>query len=324
MQDRQHGRREDDHVGIASEGKGPVRVGDLARQVTVSGDSPSYATLREAPDERGRFFDEADDAGARRVAVLGARVARDLFGSGGVAATLGRPFRVGGIPFTVIGVLPERGTGLDAFSEDETIFVPLKTAKRRLFNVTHVQRVFLRIAPGSALDEVARAVWGLVRARHRRSVAAAAPESTDFRVRDQRRLIDMERGAADRLGAFQLVVAVALLAAGGGGVFSLQLLAVRERRSEIGTRRALGATRRSIFGQFVAEAAIVSTAGVAFGVALGLEVMRVLGAGVPGTGVPVSLVMPAVAGLLGSCLLAAAVAAARAARVPPAVALRAS
>jgi ABC-type antimicrobial peptide transport system permease subunit len=296
-------------VSAEYRGNLPVKVGNLARRVAISGDHPSYAALREAPLARGRFFDAADETGVRRVAVLGHAVAVDLFGSDDV---VGRSLRLGAVPFTAVGVLPERGTGLDAFAEDEAIFVPLATARRRLFNVDHVERIFVRAARGAGLEQVGYAITALLRERHPR-----AGREVDFRVQDQRRLVALQERTASQLRTFQLAVAAVLLAAGAGGVFGLVMLSVRERRAEIGIRRALGATRWEIFAHFLTEALVLSAAGSGGGAGLGLTVSAATD-----LRVPAALAGAAGCAYLTACLAAAAWPARHAAGLPAAEALR--
>lgn len=289
----------------------PVKAGDLARQTTISEIEPSYAALRDAPMQSGRFFSLDGENEGQRVAVLGARVARDLHG--GLDA-VGQPIRLRGIPFTVIGILPDRGTGLDAFDEDEVVFNSLKTARRRLFQVDYLQRLFIRAAPSANLVDVAASIVATLAARHR----GGDPAPPDFRVQDQRRLVALQQTAIDRLGTFQVEVTVALLVAGAAGVFALQLLSVRERTAEIGTRRALGATRGMIFGQFLLESCVVIVTGGVLGVGLGLGVGSVAVAAVAP-----ALALGAFLACLACGLLAAVEPARRASGVPPALALRA-
>ena len=288
----------------------PIKAGNLARQATVSGDQAAYGELRSAPIDRGRFFTVVDELAVQRVAVLGARLARDLFGTPDV---VGMPIRVGGVPFLVIGVLPERGTGVDAFDEDGVVFVPLRTARRRLFNVDYIHRIFVRVDEGTSLDDARAGIISMLAQRHPKR----AGDSVDFRVQDQRRLVTMREGAAARLRTFQVAIAVVLLVAGGSGVFALQLLATRERRAEIGTRRALGATRWEVFSQFVAEASMVAVVGTIVGVGVGY-----VGALVVDVPLRPALAILAGGASLVTCAAAAAAPAFRVARLPAAAALR--
>lgn len=286
-----------------------VKVGDLARQARVSGVEPVYREIRGGAVARGRFFDEFDDAQLRRVAVVGGRIAADLFPG---RDPVGETFRIRGVPFAVVGVLDERGSGLDPFNEDEVIFVPLRVAQRRIFQVDYVQRFFARVGE-DRLEEGAAAITALLAARHR----ASGPNPPVFRVQDQRRLVEVRDEGAARLRSFQREVSAILLLASSLGVFALQLLSIRERRAEIGTRRSLGATRADIFGQFLIEAAVLCVGGGGLGVLLATAGTRI--AGVPlSPGFTVAAFFAAV--LTG---IAAGAAPARSAAVlHPAVALR--
>lgn len=288
----------------------PVTVGGLARRAMVAGVEPSYAWLRGGEAPGGRWFTAREDRDESRVAVIGATLARDLFEG---RDPVGELIRVRGMPFVIIGELAPRGVGLDAFNEDEALFIPLRTLRRRLFPVTYVQRLFVLAKSRATLSEVEASIAGLLRRAH----PHRAGEPADVRVQDQRRLVTLEETTVGRLRQFQVVVSGALLALSTIGVLALQLLAVRERRAEIGTRRALGATRGMIFGQFFAEGAALTLAGTLAGAALGDGAAGV--AGLPLS--PVFLLLAA-AVLCAAGIVAAAEPARRAAGLLPAVALR--
>ena len=286
-----------------------VKVGNLARQARVSGVEPIYGEIRGGAVARGRFFDEFDDAQSRRVAVIGGRIATDLFpGRDPVGETL----RIRGVPFAVIGVLDERGSGLDPFNEDEAIFVPLRVAQRRIFQVDFVQRFFARVDE-ERIEDGAAAISSLLASRHRSS----GPNPPVFRVQDQRRLVEVRDEGAARLRAFQREVSLVLLVASALGVFALQLLSVRERRVEIGTRRSLGATRSDIFAQFLMEAAVVCLGGGLTGVSLGW-----IGTGIAGVPLSPGFTAAAFFAAVVAGVAAAAAPARSAAVLHPAVSLR--
>jgi len=286
-----------------------VKVGVLARQARVSGVDAIYGDIRGGPVRSGRFFDQFDDTQSRRVAVIGGRIAADLFPG---RDPVGESFRIRGVPFLVVGVLDERGSGLDPFNEDEVVFVPLRVAQRRIFQVDYVQRFFARTGT-DRLEESGQAIVELLRARHR----ATGNEPRDFRVQDQRRLVAIRAETITRLRAFQAQVAVVLLGACALGVFALQLFAVRERRAEIGTRRSLGATRGAIFSQFLIEAAVVTAGGAVLGLGLAALAARVAGAPLsPG------FALSAFFAALGAGVAAGAAPARAAAVLHPAEALR--
>jgi len=275
----------------------PVTAGSLARRVSVNGVDATYGTLRDAPLEGGRFFTVEEANAAERVAVIGFRVARDLYGD---RDPVGDVLRIRRIPFTVVGMLAERGTGLDAFNEDEVIFIPLTTATRRIYSVTYVARLYARVRDLS----VTVAIGDLFRRRH---------HFADVRIETQERLVSLRSTAAKRLRWFGITAASALLAAAAGGIAAWTALGVRARRAEIGVRRAVGATKPRIVVQILAEAALVCIPGALLGAGIGLV------AGPPG-----GAAMVAVAG--AACVLAGLAAASfpavRAARMPPGAAVR--
>jgi putative ABC transport system permease protein len=111
---------------------------------------------------------------------------------------VGETLRIRGVPFAVIGVLDERGSGLDPFNEDEAIFVPLRVAQRRIFQVDYVQRFFARVDE-ERIEDGAAAIRSLLASRYRSS----GPNPPVFRVQDQRRLVEVRDEGAARLRAFQ-------------------------------------------------------------------------------------------------------------------------
>lgn len=305
--------REVSHVDmVAAEFRSvvPVKTGDLSRQASISGMQPSYASLRQAPMKAGRFFDETDDAEGKRVAVIGGRLAIDLFPD---RDPIGATIRIRSVPFTIIGVFNQRGTGLDAFDEDEVVFIPLRTAMRRVFQADYVHRLFIRVDERASLDAVSADIEASLRARHH--TGEGSPD--DFRVQDQRRLVTLRETSMSRLRMFQAAVSITLLFTGALGILALQLMSVRERRAEIGTRRAIGATREMIFGHFLLEGAAVCVLGAAGGVVIAAMVARVAGLELDRSLTLVAFGVCCAAGVLASVAPAL-----RAAFIHPAVALR--
>ncbi|MEO7040673.1 MAG: ABC transporter permease [Gemmatimonadaceae bacterium] len=306
-------------LSYASEYRGtaPVKIGSLARQASVAGVDASYATLREAPMARGRFFSDAEALSALRVVVLGAQLAQDLDGN---VDPVGDKLWIRGIPFEIVGVLPQRGAGLDAFDEDGVAFIPLRTAQRRLFQVDYVQRVFIRVNESQTnLPEAANAIAMLLPERHHSLRTPSGVSVADFRVDTQLRLVDMRQTSASRLRAFEAGTAVLFLAVGAGGTFALQQLIVRERLTEVGVRRALGATRGSVFLQFLVESSVASVSGGA----VGISVARIA-ADVAHVDFPRDLALAVYGVCIFACVTAACVPVWRVVRLQPAEALGAS
>ncbi len=165
--------KEVDEAMPGVEGALRVKGGAAAMVTTVFGATPAFPRIRRFRVRAGRFFDAGDDAEARRVAVLGARVAERLFGDEPPAALLGRALRLRGIPFVIAGVLEAKGVSADGSDEDNLIVIPLRTALRRVFNVTYLNTVFVTVQDvrdggrRGRMDAAQAAIGALLRQRHR-------------------------------------------------------------------------------------------------------------------------------------------------------------
>jgi putative ABC transport system permease protein len=198
------------------------------------------------------------------VAVLGYRVAQDIFGSD---SPLGDRLFIDRNPFQIIGVMAERGQGLDAVSEDDQVYIPLQTAMHRVMNRDYYSGLLLEVNRLEAMDETAAWVETLLRARHHRR--ANLPD--DFQVRNQKTLIDTQIESSARLGFYVQTTGIGGLAVSGLGIMAISWIAVKGRIVEIGTRRALGARVEDVFLQILLEAAFLSLLGCALGLVLGWE-----------------------------------------------------
>ncbi|HVA64351.1 MAG TPA: ABC transporter permease [Terriglobales bacterium] len=239
-------------VAEVSSGSFLVKAGDLSKNgAAVVGVGADFFRLRHWAVASGQGFGAAELRRFARVALVGASVARELWGN---ASPVGQRLLINRVPFRVLGVLQERGQRLDAVNEDDQVYIPVTTAQQRLLNRSYYSAVFLQVAPASALARVQRQATAMLRQRHR--LLASLPD--DFQVQNQQSLIAAQQAAGERLA--QLV-----RAAGGGGLLAASLailglnwLAVGARAAEIGVRRALGATANDIFRQFFVEAAILA------------------------------------------------------------------
>jgi putative ABC transport system permease protein len=256
------------------EGSLRVKGGGAALVTTVLGATEAFPRIRRFRLSAGRFFDVEDEAEARRVAVLGARVAERLFGDEPAAALIGQEFRLRGIPFAIVGVLEAKGVLADGSDEDNTIVIPIRTALRRVFNVAYLNTVFVTVRaardvrdagrPGP-MDAAQAEIGALLRERHRRRGAAPAD---DFAIQDKTKLLASQREAVATLTLFTAGLSGLALLVGGTGILALMLLSVKERTGEIGLRLAVGARPRDILVQFLAEATALALGGWLAGVAV--------------------------------------------------------
>ncbi len=215
---------------------------------------------------RGAFFTQADQDAARPVAVLGATVARELFGPS-VADPLGSRVRIGVSEFQVIGVLGAKGHSAQG-DLDDVVLVPLSAGELRVFGQASVASILVQADEQSSIPTVIARTTAVLREQHR----LRASQPNDFRVGSYRQVVEAARRGGLALNAMLSAVAAVALLLGGFGVMNVTLVAVAERTREIGVRMAVGATPRDVLGQFVAEAAVLACLGGALGVAVGFPV----------------------------------------------------
>ena len=282
---------------------------------TMLGTTSTGLRIQGMVAQTGRVFDEVEERELRRVVVLGATVARNLFGS---ADPVGETILAGRIPLEVIGVMRRRGTDVGGSDLDNTIAVPLATAMRRVLNIPFIDAVFVQARSSGDLDQLEREVRDILAQRRSRSGLAS-----EYVVRNQAVLLRTERGATAALRGVTLGTGALSLVVGAVAILAVMLLSVRERVGEIALRRAVGARLADIRIQFILESAILAGAGGSAGVLIGLAV-----AGLAALLGPWDLVLPWSAAMLGfgfsiaMGLLVGVIPAVRAARLDPAIGLR--
>jgi putative ABC transport system permease protein len=227
--------------------------------------------------------------------------------------------RIGAVPFEIIGVTRVLGVDPAGIDQDNRVVIPFGTAVRRLFNIPYVNALYVQAGRTDDLEALEREVRAIL--QHRLDIGRGAPET--FLVQNQAVLLRAERGAIRTMTQLLVAVVAVTLLLGATGVVAGMLISLRDRTSEIGLRRAVGATRRDIRRQFIIESALLATAGGITGVATG----TIAAAGALLLG-PWDLVMPWRAILLavgvptGVGLIIGVIPAARAARLEPISALR--
>jgi putative ABC transport system permease protein len=211
-------------------------------------------------------WDDVDAAG--KVVVLGQSVAENLFGG---TDPLEQTVRIKQVPFTVIGVLARKGQSARGEDQDDTVVVPLSTAKRKVLGVSQanarsVGTILVKVADAGRMTEAESQIRDLLRQRHR----LQPNEDDDFTLRNLSEILASQEAASRALGLLLAAVAAVSLVVGGIGIMNIMLVSVTERTREIGLRRAVGARRRDILSQFLVEAVFVSLAGGLIGIAVGI------------------------------------------------------
>ncbi|MBN1246786.1 MAG: ABC transporter permease [Anaerolineae bacterium] len=260
-------------LGVAPEfvGSGTVVQGSRNTQTTISGVTPNYQQVRRFEPILGRFITESDLQNEARVAVLGQTVVEDLFPVG--TNPIGATIRVNRISFKVVGVMEKKGGS--AFSdEDDVVFIPLTTAQTRLFGARtasgdySVSVIYGQVADEAELEAARTQITRVLRREHGLLYSS---DKDDFSVLTQADVASVLGSLTTVLTAFLGLIAAVSLIVGGIGIMNIMLVSVTERTREIGLRKAVGARRRDILGQFLIEAVVLSLVGGLIGILIGVS-----------------------------------------------------
>jgi putative ABC transport system permease protein len=292
-------------------GQARVEAGERARSVTVLGATPDLPRLWKFGARQGGFWQRGDPRSGAAYAVLGPRLARELFGE---RSPLGELVRIAGSRFRVTGVMQPKGQMM-GFDVDDIAIVPVASALT-LFNQDELMEIDLVYASMLETDRVAAEVRRVLRGRH---------GAEDFTVTTQAAMLDVFGKVMDVITMAVGAIAGVSLLVGATGILTMMWIAVGERVGEIGLLRALGATAGQVQAIFLAEATVLATLGGALGIAAGLGLGALLRLAVPGLPVetPVRFVVAGLATSVATGLVAGVAPARRAAALDPIEALRA-
>ena len=233
---------------------------------SIIGTTPSYFSIRNWYTEGGEIFSDDDIRSASRVALIGKTVAENLFGE---VDPVGQTIRVQKNPFTIVGLLENKGQSFDGRDQDDVIIVPITTAQRKLLGNQipgSVRMIMAQTKSEKYMSLVEDTIIDLLRQRHniRENI------ENDFSVRN---LTAMAKTASETTKTMSILlgaIASISLLVGGIGIMNIMLVSVTERTREIGIRMAIGAREQDILLQFLLEACVISIVGCVIGVLLGL------------------------------------------------------
>ncbi|MCX7213875.1 MAG: ABC transporter permease [Burkholderiales bacterium] len=258
---------------------GQVVYGNQNWFAAVFGVNNDFFEVREWPLVAGRTFEQGEIASSGKVIILGQTVARQLFGEDTpFEDMIDRVVRLRKVPLTVIGVAERKGQSAVGQDQDDAVFVPLSTARTRLFGVVQgklrrINSIWIKVSPGQDMKAAEDGTRTLLRQRHR----LAAGQEDDFTLRNLTEIMQAQEAASRAMTALLAAIASVSLLVGGIGIMNIMLVSVTERTREIGLRMAVGARGGDILSQFLVEAVTLSCIGGAIGVALGVFAAEMVG-----------------------------------------------
>ncbi len=244
-------------------GQERATAGSIGKRILLFGASYEVAFVdQKATLAEGRFYTEEEDTSQARVVVLGSGVKETFFGSG---EAVGESITMKGEKYRVVGVLESRGAA-GFFDLDSLAYVPAKTLQKKILGVDYVQMISVRMKDISREEETVADIVGLLRKRH----DITNPDKDDFSVTSTKQAQETLGDVLGSLTILLLALTSIALVVGGVGIMNVMYVSVTERTSEIGLRKALGATSQDILTQFLFEALIITLLGGLIGIVLGV------------------------------------------------------
>ncbi|MDH3298521.1 MAG: ABC transporter permease [Gemmatimonadota bacterium] len=248
-----------------------VEYGRSNANLRITGTTPEFQEVNHYEMAAGRFFDEEENRGRRRVAVVGGDVPEVL---GTTALQLiGQKISIANNTFEVIGAVEPKG-GSGWFNQDEQIFVPIYTAQFRLMGTDRLGSFNVTVGNGASTTLAMSQIEAILRREHRLRVG----EANDFWVMDRAELMGTQQETTQTFTYLLAGIALVSLLVGGIGIMNIMLVSVTERTREIGIRMALGATRSAVLTQFLLEALTLCLVGGVIGIGVGIGASQLLSA----------------------------------------------
>ena len=238
----------------------------------VVGTTPGMLNVRDWPLDSGRSFTVQDVRSASKVALLGKTVVNNLFAD---EDPVGQVIRIKKVPFTVIGVLAAKGQTPNGQDQDDTIYIPVTTAQKRLFGTSFPGMVRIIMVQAKSTGDLGAAeeqINGLLRQRHH----VSQKQENDFTVRNLTQIMQTAEQSTKVMTLLLGAIASVSLLVGGIGIMNIMLVSVTERTREIGIRMAIGAKTWDIRLQFILEALTLSFIGGITGIIIGVSGSRIL------------------------------------------------
>jgi putative ABC transport system permease protein len=239
-----------------------MRVQGRERDVAIIGTDEFYPAVRNLDLLSGRFFDQADVRQRTHVALLMQKLAKQLFGN--ETAAIGQTIKVHGLQFNIIGTFREK---VETFNlgelNGENVLIPI-TVLKYFAQIERVDPMYVQARSAADVEPLTNTIRVILEGRHR--------QGAKYSVSNLVAILSTARDIAAVLTAVLVVVSAIALIISGIGIMNIMLVTVTERTREIGLRMAVGAARRDVLEQFLAEAVLISLGGGLAGIAIGVAI----------------------------------------------------
>jgi len=239
-----------------------MRIEGREEDISVIGVDEYYPVVRNLALLAGRFVDREDLERRNRVAMLTERLAKRLFG--GQAEAIERVIKIHDLQFTIIGTFKEKTSSLGlAELSGENVLIPI-TMLRHFAPLERIDPLYVQARSPGDVEPLTQVVQGILQSRHR--------QGAKYRVDNLAAILDTAKSIARVLTGVLIAVSAIALIISGIGIMNIMLVTVTERTREIGLRMAVGAARRDVLEQFLAEAVLISLGGGLVGIAIGVAI----------------------------------------------------
>ena len=246
-------------------------IGDAGNWRTlINGVDADYQTIRDWQTSSGEFFSPEQVSATRKVAILGATVAHQLFPG---TDAVGQEIQIRNVPFDVVGVLAPKGQTASGTDSDDVVLIPYTTANAALSGRMFIPQILASTANESDIPAAQEEIRALLRESRRLSEG----DAEDFTVRNQNDLAQAAEGTTKVMTLLLAAIASISLLVGGIGIMNIMLVSVTERTREIGIRLAIGARGSDVLTQFLVESIVLGVLGGLAGLILGVGGAKVLG-----------------------------------------------
>jgi putative ABC transport system permease protein len=248
-----------------------ISYGNEFQKSYLFGANKSYIDIDKSEVAEGRFFTEEENNSLQKVAVLGTKVKKDLFGE---TDPIGKSIRIGSGKYRIVGIMEERGS-VSIIDFDEYIYLPIKTLQKRIMGIEHLTYMVHELKDPSEAEFTAAMARDILRQNHditppnNPSLTKTDTAQDDFRVTTMEEMMEMMDVVTLSLTALLIAITGISLIVGGVGVMNIMYVVVTERKKEIGLRKAVGARYRDIIIQFLMESVVITLLGGVIGMILG-------------------------------------------------------